>query len=71
MILLTATRVDAYGHCKFEIAAEGEDVIVTSDALKAAKILARMGVATPLRLVEHAREWGSIEIQSRSEPAST
>ena len=61
--MLTATRVDAYGHFSFKIEGEGvEQAIVTTDAIKAAKILFKLGVENPLQLVEHAREWGSLEI---------
>jgi hypothetical protein len=68
MILLTATRIDVYGHFEFRI--EGEEIkppIVTREALKAAKILHGLGVQNPLQLVEHVREWGSVEI-FRPEP---
>lgn len=63
MIRLTATRIDIYGHFEFRI--EGgrvEHEIVTREALTAAKFLAKHGVERPLQLVEHAREWGSVEI---------
>ncbi|MBA3519875.1 MAG: hypothetical protein H0T75_20055 [Rhizobiales bacterium] len=66
MILLTATRIDIYGHFEFRIEGAGlEAGIMTSEALDAAKVLASLGVENPLQLVAHAREWGSVEI---SEP---
>lgn len=67
MILLSATRIDVYGHFEFRI--EGDAVgsaFVTGEALKAAKKLATLGVENPLQLVEHAREWGSVEIFTKS-----
>jgi hypothetical protein len=63
MIRLIATRIDVYGHFEFKV--EGDEIetpIVTREALKAAKILSRLGVENPLQAVEHAREWGSVEI---------
>lgn len=63
MILLTTKRVDIYGRVEFEIEGEGVPrAITTRGALHAAKVLAQLGVENPLRLVEHAREWGSVEI---------
>lgn len=63
MILLSARRLDVYGHFEFRIEGDGVATpIVTREALKAAKSLARLGVENPLQLVEHAREWGSIEV---------
>jgi hypothetical protein len=61
MILLTAFRTDMHGSCRFKIEADGSER-ETSDPVKAAKILFRMGVSAPLQLVEHARQWGSVEI---------
>ena len=66
MILLTATRRDIYGHFEFRIEAADAEPVVTCEALKAAKILFNLGVETPLRLVEHARTWGSVEIINHS-----
>jgi hypothetical protein len=63
MILLTAIRIDVYGHFEFRI--EGDEIdrtVVTGEALKAAKTLSKLGVENPLQLVEHVREWGSVEI---------
>jgi hypothetical protein len=63
MILLSARRLDVYGHFEFRIEGEGVDApVVTREALKAARTLAKLGVENPLQLVEHAREWGSIEV---------
>ena len=65
MILLTAIRVNVSGSCRFQIVAEGTSR-VTSDPVKAAKILFNLGVITPLQLVDHARQWGSVEIFEHS-----
>ncbi len=70
MIVLTATRTDAYGHFRFVIQAAGAEPIETGDALKAAKILYNMGVESPFRLVEHARDWGFVEIDADPADAS-
>ena len=61
MILLTAERLDMSGACRFKIEAHGT-ARETGDPVKAAKILFRMGVSTPMNLVEHAQHWGSVEI---------
>lgn len=61
MILLTAFHTDMHGSCRFTIEAKGA-ARETSDPVKAAKILFHMGVRAPLQLVEHARQWGSVEI---------
>ena len=61
MILLTANQIDVLGRCEFRIEADRE-ASVTRDPVKAAKILSRMGVSSPTGLVDHAREWGSVEI---------
>ena len=65
MILLTAIRVNVSGSCRFKIDAEGTSR-VTSDPVKAAKILFNLGVIKPLQLVDHARQWGSVEIFEHS-----
>lgn len=62
MILLTATRIDIIGRFTFRIDVDGVTRATTSDAVKAAKLLFDMGVDRPLQLVEHVREWGSVEI---------
>ena len=62
MILLTATRVDVLGRYSFRIDVDGVTQATTGDADKAAKLLFDMGVDRPLQLVEHVREWGSVEI---------
>ncbi len=63
MILVTATRIDVRERFQFKIEpADEERVFVTSDPVKAARILHDLGVEDPLPLVEHAAEWGSIEI---------
>ena len=61
MILVTALRTDMHGTCRFRIEADGS-ARETSDPVKAARILFHMGVGAPLHLVEHARQWGSVEI---------
>ena len=63
MILLTATRMDVDERFRFRIEPDGEErAFVTSDPVKAARILHDLGVRHPLQLVEHAAEWGSVEI---------
>ncbi len=62
MILLTATRIDLIGRFRFTIEVDGAVHASTGDAIKAAKILFDLGVESPLQLVEHVREWGSVEI---------
>ncbi|HWT30997.1 MAG TPA: hypothetical protein VN240_08230 [Propylenella sp.] len=63
MILLTATRMDVCERFRFKIEPDDEErVFVTSDPVKAARILHDLGVEHPLQLVEHATEWGSVEI---------
>lgn len=62
MIRLTATRVDVIGRFEFTIELDGDVHATTKDALKAAKILFNLGVDRPLQLVDHVREWGSVEI---------
>ncbi len=61
MILLTANRIDVLGQCEFRIEAGG-DACVSRDPVKAATVLSRMGVISPMDLIDHAREWGSVEI---------
>jgi hypothetical protein len=61
MIVLTADHVDILGQCEFSIEADGASR-KTRDPVAAAKILSRLGVNNPLSLVEHACEWGSVEI---------
>jgi hypothetical protein len=61
MIVLTADHIDVLGQCQFSIEADGASR-TTKDPVAAAKILSRLGVANPLSLVEHACEWGSMEI---------
>ena len=62
MILLTAIRLGINDRFQFRIEREDASPTVTSDPVKAAKILFRMGVDSPWRLVEHAQHWGSVEI---------
>ncbi len=62
MILLTASRLDLLGQVLFRIDVSGA-TRSTKDAAKAARILWKLGVATPLALIEHARDWGSVEIE--------
>lgn len=62
MIRLVATRLDIAGRFQFRIEVDGAVHATTGDAIKAAKILFNLGVERPLQLVEHAREWGTIEV---------
>jgi hypothetical protein len=64
VIVLTATQVNVFGHVRFTIAVDGLTHSTTDDAIEAETILHELGVATPFRLVEHTREWGSVEIGS-------
>lgn len=64
MIVLTVIRVNVSGSCRFTIEADGT-ARVTSDPVKAAKILSTLGVHEPLHFVDHARRWGSVEIFER------
>jgi hypothetical protein len=67
MILLTATRIDMCDRFRFKIEPDdAERVFVTSDPVKAARILHDLGVEDPLQLVEHATQWGSVEIVERA-----
>lgn len=70
MIVVTAKRLDAYGHFEFRIEVDGKHHTATRDALKAAKVLAKLGVETPFGLVDHARTWGSLEIIQPRPPNS-
>jgi hypothetical protein len=62
MITLTATRCGVNDKFQFRIEPPNAQPSVTSDPVKAAKILFRLGVERPWRLVEHAQNWGSVEI---------
>jgi hypothetical protein len=62
MIMLTAIRLGVNDRFKFCIERENATPTVTSDPVKAAKILFRLGVDRPWRLIEHAQHWGSVEI---------
>ena len=63
MIVLTATRLDVCERFRFKIEPDDHSrIFVTSDPVKAARILHDLGVEHPLQLVEHATEWGSVEI---------
>jgi hypothetical protein len=64
-IILTATRLNVQGRCKFVIEAN-EDSRITEDPVKAAKILSHLGVTMPSELIDHAREWGFVEISQKS-----
>ena len=66
MIRLTATRIDVIGRFQFTIEVDGAVHATTRDAIKAAKILFDLGADNPLQLVEHVREWGSVEIVQKS-----
>ena len=70
MIVLRATRLGAYGHFEFAIEVDGRAHATAHDALKAAKILAKLGVESPFALVEHARTWGTVEIVHPAPPMS-
>ena len=67
MILLTATAIDVFGQYRFTIECADAARRVTTDAARAARILLDMGVEDPRHLVDHSRQWGSVEIV---EPAS-
>lgn len=62
MIMLTAIRVGINNRFQFRIERDDANPTVTSDPVKAARILSRLGVDRPWRLVEHAQHWGSVEI---------
>lgn len=67
MILLTANLMNVQGHCQFRIESDGQ-VQITSDPVKAAKILFRLGVEGPSSLIDHVFRWGSVEILQDSPP---
>jgi len=69
MIRLVATRLDIAGRFQFTIEVDGSVHATTGDAIKAAKILFNLGVERPLQLVEHAREWGAVEILDQTSHA--
>jgi hypothetical protein len=62
MITLTATKLDLLGHVVFTIEVGQKVRAKTRDSLKAAKMLYALGVERPLEMVEHARDWGFVEI---------
>ena len=62
MIMLTAIRLGVNDRFQFRIEPENDAPTVTRDPVKAAKILFRLGVDQPLRLIEHAQHWGCVEI---------
>jgi hypothetical protein len=62
MILIAAYRLDAYGQFLFRIEAPGSTPIAARDAAAATEELIRLGIDDPLRLLEHARRWGIVEI---------
>jgi hypothetical protein len=68
MILLTASRLDAYDGFQFRIEGAGETPAVSADADAVAEILLDLGVANPNRLVRHVREWGALEIFDHISP---
>ena len=70
MILLTANLMNVQGHCQFRIESDGQ-VQITSDPVKAAKILFRLGVEGPSSLIDHVFRWGSVEILTAAHPALT
>ncbi len=62
MILLIAIRRGVNDSFQFRIEPDDAAPKITSDPVKAATILSRLGVDQPWRLVEHAQHWGSVEI---------
>ena len=62
MILLTATRIDAYGAFIFKVEIAGMVRLVTGDPGLVAATLAEMGISRAEALVRHAQEWGAVEI---------
>lgn len=62
MILLIATRHGVNDSFQFRIEPDDGAPTTTTDPVKAAKILFRLGVEQPWRMVEHAQHWGSVEI---------
>ena len=60
-ILIEAYRLDAHGQFLSRIEAPGSMPVATRDAA-AAEELIRLGIDDPLRLLEHARRWGIVEI---------
>jgi hypothetical protein len=62
MILLIATRYGVNDSFHFRIEPDDGAPTTTTDPVKAAKILFRLGVEQPWRMVEHAQHWGSVEI---------
>jgi hypothetical protein len=61
MIVLTASALNTARY-RYRIEAPDLPETVTSDPIKAARILFRCGVSNPLNLVEHAQNWGNVEI---------
>jgi hypothetical protein len=61
MILLHAIRLDVYGRFQYRLELAGEPSFLTSDP-KEADMLSDLGVNDGTRLIEHAREWGSLEL---------
>lgn len=66
MIMLIANRRGVNDTFQFRIEPDDAAATVTSDPVKAAKILSRLGVTRPWQLVEHAQHWGSVEIVKHS-----
>jgi hypothetical protein len=64
--MLIAIRRGMNDNFQFRIEPDDAEPTVTSDPVKAAKILFRLGVDQPWRLVEHAQHWGSVEIVKNS-----
>ena len=66
MIMLTAIRRNINDTFQFRIEPDDAAPSTTSDPVKAARILFRLGVERPWQLVEHAQHWGSVEIVKHS-----
>ena len=66
MIRLVAMHLDAYGHVRFTIHVDDVLHATTDEALEAARVLHDLGVERPLQRVNHAREWGFVEMSAPS-----
>jgi hypothetical protein len=62
MVLLTAIQISLDGRYEFRIEAPDHSPAVTQDLVKAARILFRHGVRSPLTFIQHTQEWGAVEI---------
>jgi hypothetical protein len=62
MILLIATRLDVHGRFRFTIDAPGRCRTETTDPGAVEAALTALGVDDPAVVVDHVREWGTLEI---------